>query len=73
MLNLIQQIKNAENEIRVINNREEQLNLKTTVFSELLKIKNESKIMTNLWEAIIQFNDLYDDWKNMPLHLIVID
>ena len=49
------------------------MNMRTTVFSELLKIKNDFKPLMNLWEVIALFNELYEKWKLMPLHSIIIE
>ena len=66
-------MKKAEDEIKLINSREEQLNIRTTMFPEMLKLRNESKPMQQLWQTIISFNDNYEDWRNQTLQRVSIE
>ena len=39
----------------------------------MLKLRNESKPMQQLWSAIISFNDNYEEWRNQTLQSVIIE
>ena len=56
------ELSEVEEDAQKINKRQEALGIDRTEFPELQILKNEIKPCTQLWEAITQFNEVFDDW-----------
>ena len=64
---LNQELNETEEQTRTINRRQEALGLEISDFPELQRLRNDIKPLSQLWEAITQFNGVIEDWKSKPI------
>ena len=61
------ELQQTEGLTKTINRRQEALNLEIAEFPELRKLKNDVKPVSQLWEAITQFNNVIEDWRTLSI------
>ena len=57
----------VEQDCKVINRRQEALQMKIADFPELYNLKQEIRPCVQLWETIAQYNQVIEEWKNKPI------
>lgn len=66
-------LRGVEEDTRLINRRQEALQLKLSDFPELYDLKQRIKPLVQLWETIAQFNTMVEEWKEKPLRFLSVE